>query len=71
MLGFYLIRIWGAPFGAPLKGNTPNAIWNASFSAMVNGAVETDTETSIVIDFDINSLTTDDNDPVTLSNSAG
>ena len=23
----------GAPFGAPLKGNTPNAIWNASFSA--------------------------------------
>ncbi len=61
----------GAPFGAPLGGSTPNAIWNASFSAIVNGVVETDPETSIVIDFDINSLTTDDNEPVTLSNSAG
>ena len=61
----------GAPFGAPLGGSTANAIWNASFAAIVNGVVETDTETSVVIDFDINSLTTNDNEPVTLSNSAG
>ena len=57
--------------GAPLADSTANGIWNARFSAIVKGAVHTDIDTSIVINFDTRSLTTNDEDLVTLSNSAG
>ena len=57
--------------GAPLADSTANGIWNARFSAIVKEAVHTDIDTSIVINFDTRSLTTNDEDLVTLSNSKG
>ena len=70
---YYAGLLNNVDLGGPLPETTANAIWHASFSAIIDGAVQTDTETTMVINFDnnTNSLTTNDDDLVMLSNDAG